>query len=775
MVFAAAAGALKGIGTFLANNPQITGSLIEAGTTLASGLLGKSNDPKKVSTFSRRQKEIDQSLFDLLMGVTRDSKGREIGRDPWIERLLEKRQPQQKVAPLTANQQQAQQLAGALVPRVANVARPDSQLLAGLQQGVLPQQQQRRSSNVHFAAAGGVFGKGDSFVVGEAGPEKIDVLDDGTVVVTPNPKTFSSRKKLTEALQKSVRAQQEFQLPGLVAGGTISPKRKFGDTYRDVDLPGAGVGADYFEASPGRRQLRSAFEKQLQEEFDAFSARDAKDQRQDPNARFFRDFYGLNNFAKNKKFTPGDIFSVPYANARNKPFGGRLGKLRQDYFSRLGDFIKGNTDVVHDNEALNELLGQNNIGLDRFDDFQTFLTGSKFNDPNNDLVVRGGQVSFTDPFSVDLGNLQAALNEFNLQADNQNSQQTADQQTTDRFNELLQQVGADNYSAFNQFLDDDFQGGVLKGSGIAFDPTVGDFRFQGPASFLPGIEAAVSAFGPRQEAINNALATLNSAATTTTDPNQTPSTGPITFSTGDLVQDDNGNFVPDPNQFEFLNGQYVRRNAEPSTTVGTDQQLNQILDALTTFTQPFDADTANQRFDTAVAEPALQRFETDTVGAIDAATPAPDFFGSGRNKRIDAAREELNRGLTAQRSQFIQSTEQAYRNRSLSALNAQQQLFRLPDEQRNRQADREYVNALTANVFNNMAWTNALNDSRINNEQLNSLALLWQLFQPQQQLDQNLLNAAMTNAFNADGGFDLMNILPLVMGFQEQQQTAFIS
>jgi len=116
-------------------------------------------------------------------------------------------------------------------------------------------------------------------------------------------------------------------------------------------------------------------------------------------------------------------------------------------------------------------------------------------------------------------------------------------------------------------------------------------------------------------------------------------------------------------------------------------------------------------------------------------------------------------------------------NRGLSAANSMMSLYSLPSEVMATKASTDQINAATANIFNNMAWTDSLNDASLTNQSLTSLALLWSLFEPEQQYNQETLNAAMMNYINADGGINWQGILSLMMGtpYNDQTQTAVVS
>ncbi len=95
-----------GAGGISAEGAILGGAGIKAGGELLGGILAsggpdeKKSTIRKISTLSGKQKEIKRLLFDWLMGIRRDEKGRELGRSPLLRKLANRKIPQRRVAPL---------------------------------------------------------------------------------------------------------------------------------------------------------------------------------------------------------------------------------------------------------------------------------------------------------------------------------------------------------------------------------------------------------------------------------------------------------------------------------------------------------------------------------------------------------------------------------------------------------------------------------------------------------------------------------------------------
>ncbi len=703
---------------------------------LAGGMMGgKTKKPKRYSTFSRNQKGIDRSLYDLLMGIRRDEKGKELSRNPWLEQMMEKRPPIQRVAQFTDNQQGVLDMAGGMANKIGSRQGPDMDYLKSLGR---PQ-----PSKLNYAAVGGQFNAGDTVVVGEDGPEIVQALPGGGFEVIPNPETMSSPSDMAQGMAKGKAVQEKVGLPGAVLGGKIGSKRNyqgnwiddsvygFGNDWTDADAAGYGQGlrAEYDDyLKQGYQDWQKTGDRKQFLDFDPKSYQENKDK-----WNWYEDFSGTSDFGKRQELS-GDITKAKYNTYGGGPKAGqlkndRLGGVQTGYYSGLNDYLDANYAATNTNEALNTAMA--GIGVDQYSDFRNWYegAGNPYRDAENSVVVRDNRVSMENPFINDMTSFQGALDAY---GDYRTSEGGPDyvppEVDTTGANDwagTLSQIDPEQYGAFNQSLTN-FQGGVMEGMGVNWDPTTGEYAFGAEDNYFPGMNQAVDSF----------LAGQSTGGDGTTDPN--------------VTIDPNGNPV-----------------------VGSSDQLNNIQNSLLQYTDTFDPTNANANFDASIYDPAVQSFNENVVTGINQNFAGSNFFGSGREKAIQSSRDKMEDSLTATRGTYMQQAEEAHKARGLAASNAMQNLYKLPEQTLTAQANIEHIDALTNSVFHDMEWANALNGANLDNQSLTSLALLWQIFSPEQAMDQAELNAAMTNAFNADGGFDFASVLPIIMGYQDQSQIAF--
>jgi len=714
----------------------LLGSEIAGGSSLAGGLLGgKKSSTKTMSTFSKNQKNMDRVIYDLLMGVTRDAKGREVSRDPWVLKALQKKPPQVRGAPFTQNQQNVMAQAAGMVNKVGNPTRPDPAYLQNLRMGVLPSQmnpnalQKAITPKTWYAAAGAVAKPGDQIVVGEDGPEKLHVLEDGTVVVEPNPQSVSSPGAMAQAMEKSQQAQKQFGANrGMVAGGALDPRRKYKDYYVDYNAPISG-GSYWTTKDSTGATVPNAWSASAKKDYENWLAEQAK------NADWLKANSWYSDWMDPKSAWAGDISKVPYITGQvtGKPKG-TGGTIHTGYATNLQNWwntlpvVTGNTDVAN-------LM--KDLDVNQYNDFNAWYqdpTKNKYyNRPAGQVVMRNGMIDFDDPYAMNAADVRNMLADYQKYYTSEGGPgYVAPEPAKADWSGLMQQIGSTegDYSAFNNFLKT-YRGGTLSGKGMAWDPTTNQWNLQADASLMPGMTQAVQDY-LAQKAAGTSTGTGTGTTTTTT---------------------------------------------QPETTVGTNDQLNQILSALSSYTNQFDPTQANANFDAAVYNPSVKAFNENTMPGIRESFAGADFFGSGREQSEVKARTDLESALAGYRGDYLQSAEEAHKNRGLSAANSMMSLYSLPSEVMATKASTDQINAATANIFNNMAWTDSLNDASLTNQSLTSLALLWSLFEPEQQYNQETLNAAMMNYINADGGINWQGILSLMMGtpYNDQTQTAVVS
>ena len=188
-------------------------ALAGAAMQAASPLLQKSGSVHRTSTLSREQKVINRQLFDFIQGVTRNNRGGIASMDPIMNKL--KDAPNRRIAEMTDKQKGILSKADQLGAGIGSKQRPGE------------------GRGVYFAALGAVAGPGDTVVVGEDGPEKLHVGNDGRVVIEPNPKSLQN-PRAAQAKSEAVRKQMEADI-GMAAGGTVTPHYQIGENWYDKD------------------------------------------------------------------------------------------------------------------------------------------------------------------------------------------------------------------------------------------------------------------------------------------------------------------------------------------------------------------------------------------------------------------------------------------------------------------------------------------------------------------------------------------------------------
>lgn len=251
------AGAGAGAGGISAGSAILGGAGIEAVGELAGGILaskgaGGKTKARKISTFSGKQKEINRLIFDFLMGIRRDEKGRELGRSPLLRTLANRKIPKRRVAPLTGSQQDILTRARGMTERVGTRRRPDPYRQQQLAEGILPTDAEFKK-RPRYLKHGGKVKPGEKAIVGDDGAEIIEALPGGGVEVIPNPKTMSSPQSIAAAM---ANAQEIENRTGMRALQTGTQRRYLEDptsgakTYLPYEF-GGGYGELYAEPESG--------------------------------------------------------------------------------------------------------------------------------------------------------------------------------------------------------------------------------------------------------------------------------------------------------------------------------------------------------------------------------------------------------------------------------------------------------------------------------------------------------------------------------------------
>ena len=381
----------------------IASSLIGGGSQIGGAAMAGGSSPSVFSTFSRNQKGMDRLLFDWLMGITRDGKGKEISRAPLLSKIQQKlkNRPATPVAGLTDQQQQTIAGAGQTLGRAMNLRGVDQNFQQDLKNRFLP-----------AMAGGGRIPPGGSAVVGENQlPEIVHALPGGGVEVIPNPETFKSPESIAHAMASKQAAEQATGVPGKVTG-TI------------FDDP---IGTRFqLDTDTGSHFLRPG-------DIPTFDIRTGL------GFQTGSSFSDGNEFLSNDAFRPfqqgfeqSDEFNKFVNSQRDNPFGAfkglntnRTGQARR-YFDAFGRYVRGLPVATGAPQAITDAMGniggfgQPDFSLDAFNNFLTGGTNSTVGGPfggGAEAFTLGldpvtGQVRIKDPFaSADV--FQNIINEYN--------------------------------------------------------------------------------------------------------------------------------------------------------------------------------------------------------------------------------------------------------------------------------------------------------------------------------------------------------------------------
>jgi len=722
----AAAGAAAGTGAAAGSSLGsyiLGGSAIMGGSQLAGGLLGGgTKSPKAKTTFSPQQKQMNQLIFDFLMGIERDAKGREISRNPLLTQMKDRPVPKMRKAPLTGSQKQGLNLAQGMMGKIG-ASRPDTSYTSQLKKGILPTDP-RFKGNTRFLKDGGKIKPGESAIVGEAGlPEKIIALPKGGVEVIPNPKTFSSRKTLSDAISKSKKAERKFRLPAK-ALGTLTPKRQYGDYFLDYD---ANISdANYWDYDkPYTTDTKKGFEDWLGENRgdELWYKRLMGTDRNNP---LFQTWGRTRD-----TFKPGDISSIPTRRGVNSvPYapGSPTGQVHEGYSGALQEWWK-QLPQVSGNTSLDTLLGT--IPDDQRSDFGDWLTnyGQKYGPDaaTNQYGLREGQYSFEDPYNVDLASLGLGINKYMTdqgyeQADGQWAAPNAVEETPMDWSGLLGQLTPDQYSNFNKYLEN-YQGGALADQGLVWNPETGKAEFVAPDNYYVGMGQAVSDFLGQPPADPNAIA------------------------------------------------------GQPTPTTPTDtsgQIINNLTPLITGLaTSKFDPTKYQEQFQAGVADPAYKRFEESTRPAIRETFGGGNLFGSAREKAELKGQSDLDSALAAKQAEYMVGAEEGFENRRSTAINQAMNLAKLPSDIAGQTASTDYKKAAAAGMFHDMELQEAVVNSNLDNQDIVMLQSLMSIYQIEQNQIDSEFKTSFINAMQGPYGFDWNTIMSLLSGYQGQSQIAY--
>ncbi|OPZ95864.1 MAG: hypothetical protein BWY71_02097 [Planctomycetes bacterium ADurb.Bin412] len=529
---------------------------------------------------------------------------------------------------------------------------------------------------------------------------------------------------------------------GFVAGGTLETKRKYGNYYLPYNAPLEG--GNYWDQN-------NAWTSDVKSAFDTYLGDKYKDQK-----NTWYDTY--------QKEAGGDIGKVGWTspasgkewiNTKNPHWQKdvQLGYRQdlQDWWNSL-ESATGNAEVQ---KALS--------GITDYNDFNTWWEGSKYADPKNSIVMRGGQIDFNDPYLVDMGNLNTAL------ADYQSSKTPA---ASYDYSGILGQLKPEQYEAFNKYVQT-YQNGALGDAGIKYNPQTGQSEMYAADGYQMGMRNAVRDFMANEKKVSDALAGLNgTGAATGTAANQG-----ITFTGEDLVPDSSGNLVPNPAKYEQVNGTWQEKTSMANSLSGDediDNTISLLNEALASYFKPFDTAKADETFTKSVYDPTMREFEGKTRPSIRESFAGGDLFSSARQQAEDTAKMDLEKQLASDRSTYVANQEENYKNRALSAMGVGMSLAQLPTTLAGAKADVEYKKAAAASMFADIETQNALVNSKLNNDELLAITTLMSLFGTEQQQQQAEWNAAFQNALNADN-LDFATIIQLIMGYQDQSQVAVVS
>lgn len=744
---------------------MLAGSAISAGGQLGGGILASSGagKTKKISTFSKNQKQMDQLLFDFLMGIRRDEKGRELGRSPLLRKFANRKIPQRRVAPLTESQQGILAKARGMADRVSTRKRPDPVRQKQLARGILPGEKGFEAPP-RYLKHGGKVRPGEKAYVGDDGMEMIEALPGGGVEVTPNPKTMSSPESMAAAMAKSEKIEKLTGKRALAVGTRRYLEGVDGGakTYLDYDY-GGGFG-NFFD-EPGSAAQRG-FEDYLGEQYQTARTTAGTKEGKDVGGgdwRWYEDFqrdYG------------GDIGAVPYVpKKKGTRAGGPGGKIQTGYLGGLQDWWR-TLPTATGNDQLDAAIGGMPEELKA--GFGTYMNKQAGNQlATNPWTQVGGQWTFSDPFDVDVGNVSKWASDY---------------------------IAASGYEANPDFNP----GGAVAGEGdpgfigppdpaAVADPGVNvtDPYIKTPTeadvpvdySGLVGSLAGPDGFTAETlESVNTHLANWKGGVLGGVGVDYNPATGQY-----ELGTNYGGEFIPAPSNKEAglteAVGDYTAGDIavapEPGAGAepGLDDRLLSTLEPLLAgiTSAEFDPETDLAQFDAGVAVPAGKRFTEYTVPAIEQALGGGAIRSGGREKHIEKARSDLDEYLISEQADWMRNAEDTFENRRQLGINQAMTLATLPTEIANAKISGQATRAMIANTWNNIDINNAIADSNITNAELSGLVTLWSLFSGEQLQTNNEFAAEFANAFAGEGKVPFNEILGILSRYQAEPQTAIVT
>ncbi len=552
------------LATTAAGSAGITGGHLLGAAGIAAGgqLLGgalASRDTSggwdRRSTFSERQQQMDQLLFDFLMGAVRNSSGEIVSTNPLLSQMANRPTPQRRVAPMTGRQQNVLSAADALVPQITNMKRPDPTRQAQLARGLVPTDPEFQQ-RPRYLKGGGPIRPGETAVVGDDGPEEVTALPGGGATVTPNPKTLKNKKVLAKALAESEKAEKKTGKRHLQTG-TRPEYMRVGDRWRSrTDAITRQTG---FAKTPEDRAFREQYEgsgyqwgvptQPTQPEYggqagdtaalDAYARGPYQQYRQDI-ADWRTDWAG---YVTDNPYMPwatseferlydSDISKVPlrWTPSSATPeisydyFANQPEKyILEAYYGGLQDwagqqqFETYNPDITAAFESNPQWKAEDAQG------FAQWMNQSAASNPYASPMQIGesGQWELTNSFDMTPEKLNAAISSYYAEGGPGYAAPTlqpGDEGYTAPFDygALAGQIG-DQYDRFNPYLSE-YQGGALSGYGLNFNPTTGQQEFGTyyggewtpvPQNVAPGLQSAVTAFQGREANITSALDALN--------------------------------------------------------------------------------------------------------------------------------------------------------------------------------------------------------------------------------------------------------------------------
>ncbi len=703
-------------------------ALAGAAMQALSPLLQKSGSVHRTSTLSKEQKVINRQLFDLIQGVTRTNRGGIASMNPILNKL--KDAPQRRIAGLTDRQKGVLQQADKLGSNLGNARRPGE------------------GTEVHFAALGAVAGPGETVVVGEDGPERLHVGNNGTVVIEPNPKSVQN-PRAAQAKSEAVKQQMGADV-GMAAGGTVTPHYKIGSNWYDNDTL-----SQYSSGVKPDDEVISAFNSYLDDQYNDYMEsykpnyvrNRAGTKNTNPNQwNWYQKWKNKGGSDKMQFVEKNGMWGLPgYGNARA-------------YMDKYDEWLD-TLDSSESNPYLDNTIGS--YDDDKASAFESWYNDSdlnKYYDSNKTMGydTATGKLGFDNPFQYTDGSMDAVFNEFeNYYADQQQKSSDNDSLRSS----IMERLGSD-YSDFNDYLKN-YNSGVLKNQGVSWDATTGDWKLAAGDDILAGMDTAVNDYLTDKQAQEDYLSGLGSTEITADD----------------LTRDSAGNWIVDPSKYsQGDDGSWSQVETPVDTSVGSDSYIEQISQALSDYTNSFDSDAANEDFNNSIYDPTIEKFNNETVADIYQQFGDDDLFGSQATKTVGAARSGLEDELASSRSDYVTQMKEAHANRGLTAAQSMMSLASLPEQLRSQKASTDYTQALTEQVFKNAQWTDAMMNADLDMQEANTLAILWQLYGMDQVQNQSELDTAMTNWFqNNTSGLDMASLLSLMNGYLGESQVAAVT